>query len=561
MSLQPTTPGPVPEATVRVARAALPHSSPYLRLRDELGSIFSDGEFSALFTVRGQPAESPWRLALITLLQYAENLSDRRAADAVRGRIDWKYLLGLELTDPGFDASVLSEFRSRLVAGGTEEQLLEVLLQLCRERKLLSTRGRQRTDSTHVLGAVRALNRLECVGEVLRAALNALAVAAPEWLRAHSDTAWVERYGRQIDDFRLPKGEASRRAYAEQIGRDGHALLAAVAALDASTWVREIPAVEILRRAWVQNFYLAPREGGAGAAAATHTVRWRTTPEGFPASHLLLSSPYDPDVHYAKKRTTSWIGYKVHLTETCEDDQPHLITHVETTPAPVVDRAVVESVHRALEHRDLLPRVHLVDAGYVDADQLLASQRDYAVALVGPTPKDQQWQAKAGEGFAVGDFALDWKREVATCPTGHESSSWTPDHNQGRAVVKIRFSTSDCRVCPLKPRCTRSARRLLTPWRREEYLALEAARSREETPGYWQAYNRRAGIEGTISDTVRTMHLRRARYIGLAKTHLQHVLTAAALNLVRLSAWLAGEPLARTRQSAFTRLMTIPVAA
>ena len=96
----------------------------------------------------------------MSLLQFAENLSDRRAADAVRSRIDWKYLLGLELTDPGFDASVLSEFRGRLVAGGLEEHLLDTLLALCREHKLLSARGRQRTDSTHVLGAVRSLNRL-----------------------------------------------------------------------------------------------------------------------------------------------------------------------------------------------------------------------------------------------------------------------------------------------------------------------------------------------------------------------------------------------------------------
>ena len=161
-----------------------PDGNPYLRLRDQLGTIFTDAQFAPLFAPCGQPAECPWRLALVTLLQFAENLSDRRAADAVRSRIDWKYLLGLELTDPGFDASVLSEFRGRLVAGGAEEHLLDTLLALCREQKLLSARGRQRTDSTHVLGAVRSLNRLECVTETLRAALNALASAAPEWLRA-----------------------------------------------------------------------------------------------------------------------------------------------------------------------------------------------------------------------------------------------------------------------------------------------------------------------------------------------------------------------------------------
>ena len=160
MSLRPTPCRDVPAATAAIARAAFPHGSPYLRLRDHLGTIFTDAQFASLFAPCGQPAECPWRLALVSLLQFAENLSDRRAADAVRSRIDWKYLLGLELTDPGFDASVLSEFRGRLVAGGLEEQLLDTLLVLCREHKLLSARGRQRTDSTHVLGAGRSLNRL-----------------------------------------------------------------------------------------------------------------------------------------------------------------------------------------------------------------------------------------------------------------------------------------------------------------------------------------------------------------------------------------------------------------
>jgi len=566
VSLRPTPSGDVPASTAAVARAAFPQGNLYLRLRDALGTVFTDAQFAPLFARRGQPAACPWRLALVTLLQFAENLPDRRAAEAVRSRIDWKYLLGLELTDPGFDASVLSEFRSRLVMGRAEEQLLDTLLALCREHKLLRARGRQRTDATHVLGAVRALNRLECAIETLRAALNALASAAPDWLRAHADPSWVERYAPRADEYHVPQGEAARHAYAEQVGRDGHRLLATVTGCDAPAWLREIPAVELLRRVWVQTFCLTPAdavpEPGSGApGTAEPLVRWRTEADGFPSSLLLIASPYDPDVHYAKKRTTAWIGYKVHLTETCDDDGPHLITHVETTPAPVVDRDALADVHGALEARGLLPETHLVDAGYVDADQLVASCRDHGVTLLGPTPKDHQWQARSGEGFTVQDFALDWEREVATCPAGHTSCSWTPQLNQGRTVVKIRFSTTDCKACALKPRCTRSARRLLTPRRREEHEALEAARAREAEEGFAIAYRRRAGIEGTISAGVRALHLRRARYIGLAKTHLQHVLTAAAMNLVRLGAWLGGTPLARTRQSACVRLMAQPAGA
>lgn len=187
--------------------------------------MFTDAQLTALFSSRGRPAEAPCRLALVTVPQFAENLSDRRAAEAARGRIDWKYLLGLDLTDPGFDASVLSEFRSRLVAGHAETLLLDTLPALCRERRLLVARGRQRTDSTHVLGAVRSLNRLGCVTETLLAALDALAVAAPEWLRVHADESWSERYAKPTDDLYVLQAEAARRAHAEQIGRDRNTLL------------------------------------------------------------------------------------------------------------------------------------------------------------------------------------------------------------------------------------------------------------------------------------------------------------------------------------------------
>jgi transposase len=560
MSLRATPCGDVPAETAAVAHAAFPQGNVYLRLRDALGIIFTDAQFAPLFATRGQPAACPWRLALVTLLQFAENLADRPAADAVRSRIDWKYLLGLELTDPGFDGSVLSEFRGRLVTGGAEQQLLDTLLELCRARKLLRARGRQRTDSTHVLGAVRALNRLECAVETLRAALNALASAAPAWLRAHADPAWVERYAARADNGHVPSGEAARRAYAEQVGRDGHSLLAAALAADAPAWLREVPAVELLRRVWVQTFCLIPaaQPEPESEAPAEPLVRWRREAEGYPASLLLIASPYDPDVHYAKKRATTWIGYKVHLTEACDDDGPHLITHVATTPAPVSDREALAGVHGALAAKGLLPETHLVDAGYVGAHELVASRRDHDVTLIGPAPQDCHWQAHATDGFTLRDFTLDWERALATCPAGHRSCRWGPGHHQGHAVAKVRFSARDCQPCALKARCTHAQRRELMLRPREEHEALEAARTREGEAAFAVEYRRRAGIEGTLSAGVRALHLRRARYIGLAKTHLQHVLTAAAMNLVRLGAWLAGTPLARTRQSAFVRLMVQP---
>ncbi|HVO71035.1 MAG TPA: transposase, partial [Aggregatilineaceae bacterium] len=225
MTLQPQPILPVPEETARIAQAAFPKGTIYLQLREELGTIYEDAFFAELYPPDGQPAASPWRLALVTVLQFAENLPDRQAADAVRSRIDWKYLLGLELTDPGFDYSILSEFRARLVAGDVTDRLLDQLLQLLKEKGLLKDRGRQRTDSTHVLAAVRDLNRLELVGTTLLHALNSLAIIVPEWLRSVTPTEWTQRYSTRWEEYRLPKTEAERLALGEQVGRDGIALL------------------------------------------------------------------------------------------------------------------------------------------------------------------------------------------------------------------------------------------------------------------------------------------------------------------------------------------------
>ncbi|HZA22996.1 MAG TPA: IS1182 family transposase, partial [Dehalococcoidia bacterium] len=487
MTLRPEPVTPVPEETTRVARAAFPKGNLYMRIRDELGAIYQDTAFAPLFSTLGQPAESPWQLALVTLIQFAENLSDRQAADAVRGRIDWKYALSLELTDPGFDSTVLCEFRARLLAGNAEQLLLDALLDLCRGRGWLTARGRQRTDSTHVLAAIQALNRLQCVHETIRHALNTLALVAPEWLRTHSQPEWVESYGPKADDYRLPPGKEQRLARAQAIGQDGHTLLAAVYATDAPGWLREVPAVETLRRVWVQQYYL---EG--------EHLHWRTEVQGIPPSRQVISSPYDLEARLGRKGTTQWIGYKVHLTESCEEDQPHLITQVTTTPAPLADGTVTPSIHKVLGDKGLLPQRHLVDTGYLDAALLARAWREYRVDLFGPTRPDYKWQARAGKGFAAASFQIDWERQQAICPEGRTSLSWTPAMDRLKnEVIKIKFSMRDCGPCPSRAACTRAPRRTVTVRRQEHHLALQAARAREGSAGYAAEYARRAGIEGT----------------------------------------------------------------
>lgn len=549
MSLQIEEEYKVPAETVRVAQAIYPEGNLYMRLYDTFGTLFVDQDFVSLYAADGQPAFSPVRLALVSILQYMEGLTDRQAADAVRTRIDWKYLLCLELTDRGFHHSILSEFRRRLLAGSLEQMILDKLLSHCREQGLLKVRGQQRTDSTHVLGAIRATTRLESVGETLRAGLNALAIAAPAWMRLHSHPDWVKRYGPRIEEYRLPTSKAERRTYAETVGADGLQLLNAIYASDDAPWLRQIPAVETLRQVWVQNFTWT----GEGR------LRWRSENEIPPASRY-ISSPYDSAARYSRKGTTSWTGYKVHLTETCDADAPHLIMHVETTPAPIADDAVTPLVHKALQDKDLLPATHIVDTGYVDAKLLVDSQTDYGVDLVGPTRHDYHWQAQQGQGFAAHDFHIDWPHQQATCPGGHTSRSWSSAVDKwSNEVIKIKFASRDCRPCPLRSQCTRAkaARRTLTIRPQAQHLALQTARARETTADFKQLYAHRAGIEGTISQGVRAFNMRRTRYRGLAKTHLQHILTATAINVSRMLRWLEGEPFAQTRQSAFVRLCAV----
>ena len=225
MSMQPRFISDVPEETLRVAKAAFRKGNRAMQMRDELGTIFTDEQFADLFPNVGQPAETPWRLALVTVLQFAENLTDRQAADAVRGRIDWKYALSLELTDDGFDFSVLSEFRSRLVTSGAEARLFQIMLTQFEERGLLKSRGKQRTNSTHILAAIRQLNQLELVHETLRYALNELALQAAAWLKCRVSADWFDRYSQRTSNYLLPKQETERQVWAEQVGRDGLWLL------------------------------------------------------------------------------------------------------------------------------------------------------------------------------------------------------------------------------------------------------------------------------------------------------------------------------------------------
>jgi transposase len=540
---------PIPEETVRVARAAFPDGNVYLRLRDELGTLFDDALFSAVYASEGQPALHPWRLALVSVMQFMENLSDRQAAQAVRARIDWKYALGLELTDEGFDFSALSEFRTRLVNGSLEETLLDTLLTRCQERGWLKARGRQRTDSTHILGAVKALNHLELVGETLRHTLNVLATVAPEWLKPQIPPEWFERYGERIGDYRLPKDKTERETLSATIGADGYTLLASV--VQAATqpewaWLKELPAVRTLEQTWAQQY----RQVNGHAQ--------RLTPKEMPPVGEWYRSPYDSEVRYGRKRDLAWIGYKVHLTECCDDDRPHLITQVATTPAIQQDHHALQTIQAHLADHHVTPRQQLVDAGYVSAKRILESRDQYGIDLVGPVHVDPSWQARTPDALDIAQFQVDWERQVVTCPQGEQSHSWYQGKDaKGESVVQVWFAQPTCQACPLRHRCTSAqvmGRSLTLRFPPERHAMLLAARARQQTPEFHEVYRARCGVEGTFAQTTRNCGLRRARYIGQRKTHLQHLLTALATNILRLIYWLDGVPLAKTRTSRFAAL-------
>lgn len=246
-----------------------------------------------------------------------------------------------------------------------------------------------------------------------------------------------------------------------------------------------IPAIDTLQRVWEQH-YLPLEQGGT----------WITDPDRVEAARL-IHSPYDLDAKAAKKRSTYWIGCKVHFTETCDEDLPLLITQVATTTGPTPDGQTLPDIHATLDQRELLPEQHLVDAGYVDAELLVASQTEYQVDLVGPTAKDHRGPAREQTGYALRDFSIDWEHEQARCPQGQTSSSWTPAKARDQDVIKIKFAYTTCGPCPLRSQCTQSERRTLTVRRREAYEALETARQREQTEEFAQLYDQRAEIEGT----------------------------------------------------------------
>jgi transposase len=523
-----------------------------MRIRDVVGPVFSDEQFAGLFSRRGRAGWSPARLAWVLVLQFVENLTDRAAADAVRSRIDWKYLLGLDLEDPGFDFSVLSEFRDRLVAADAQREILDTLLDRLAEEGLVGTRGKARTDSTHVLAAVAVLNRLENVFTTMQAALEQVAETVPEWLGLWMTSEWQKLYGAP---FSMPKSVAARVKLATRIGVDGWELQTRITAADAPEGLDVLPAVQTLRLVWMQQFH----------RDSTDTVIWRDKDKhGQPPASIRIDSPFDIEAKRAVKRGMGWTGYKDHYTETYGDPgTPNVITDAECTVGPAHDGAVLAGVHDRLAARGRLPGEHVVDSAYADPEAVITARDVHGITLIAPLLLDHSWQAAAGEGFDQAGFTVDWDAQRVTCPEGVTSQSWGAHQAPVGPRIQVKFAAKNCRPCPSRDKCVRGSsarpRRGLTLHLRPEHELLMANR-RDQTSAEWKArYAERAGVEGTMSQAV-SHGARRTRYIGLGKKLLQANLIATGLNIVRVGAWLTGTPRATTRTSPIRHLALAPTA-
>jgi len=516
MSLQADWNPEIPPDTAQVGRTILADDDPYRLVGDGVDAFLSLADFVGLYSELGRRAICPIILSLITVFQFLENAPDRVAAQWAVTRIDWKYALHVPLTWLGFNFSDLSNFRRRLLEHGAERLVFDKVLGWVRSCGFLQKHGKQRSDSTHVLGCVEHLSRLELAWETLRVALRAIQAVASEWYEAIIPAAFHNAYVERRSDWRLSKEEV--KVEMQKAGRDGFWLLDH---LDDSApeSVLVLAEVATLRTVWEQQF---ERRGD------TKKVIVRQPPI---KGKYIIVSPHDPEARWAEKRGREWIGYKLQATETAEDDvQVQFLTDVDAVAANDDDSEVVDEIQERLITGDVKPGEHYVDRGYVSGPNL-AHSAERGIELVGPALADN---SRKPEGYKQSDFQLNFEARQATCPEGKTSVAWhecpQPDGHVG-ATVQFR---EQCQDCPARAQCApgKSGRTLsISPYHQE----LSQRRAEQETEAFKERMRRRSAVEGTISELTRKHGARRARYRGKDKVRLQMLFTGAAANLKRLA--------------------------
>jgi len=482
----------------------------YRIIGDQLFSFISVDELTSMYSKIGRPSINPIILSLVTIFQYLEEIPDRVAAQWVKTRLDWKYALHLPLHDFGFHYSDLSNFRKRLLAHDKESLIFDELLKKIESLGFLKKRKYQRTDSTHVLAVVRHLSRLENLSESLRVALKAIEKADPAFYEMKIPVLYREHWDKPLSDYQMTDEE--RKEALERVGQDIHWLLSFLKA-NKESFLR-LPELEVLQTLFSQHFEIQAQE--------VHLKKEVTS------GKEKIQTPHDPEARYSTKRGKSWTGYKTHTTETAnEKGEVNFITDITTTNACERDNETLPQIQENLEERGLEPEQQYTDKAYVTGDNLADSQ-EKGIKLMGEASE------LSNNGLYTADeFTIDYESKTATCPAGCTSCSWK-EFNSGKHQGEIQISFGQqCQDCPHKGKCTqdKAGRRLRL---HRHYELLKERREESRTQSFKQAMKRRPPVEGTISEMVRAHGLRRSRYRGLAKTHIQNLMIGTALNLKRL---------------------------
>jgi hypothetical protein len=487
-------------------------------LRPKLESLYCEGN--------GRPAVDPVMLAGVTLLQFMEKVPDRAATEHGVYHLGWKYALDLELSDGGFHPTVLVYFRDRLEEKGEERVVFDGIVELLVELGLVKRKGKQRLDSTHILGYVKEMSRLECAVETVRLALEALEEKVPSAERGEFWGRLWALYVQSELSWRLSKKERKERY--RQCGQDIKELLEWIDTKGPK--LNELEAVKLLRRVFSEHF---------------EVVEGKLQPT-FKRPPRSVQNPHDPDAHYADKGKKQWVGYKVHVVESVDPEQPakrkgepteSFITEILTTEAAQDEMGgLAEALKREQEHHELKPQAMYADGGYV-TEKTLSEAEQSGIELLGPTRPDPHKGPYNADAFQV-----DIDKRQAICPQGKTSTQWShiADAHMGTEYYRIEWA-SQCDCCPIQKQCTRSknGRRILVVGLRHDLVEKRRKEMREVE--FSKAMHPRNGIEGTHSELVRGHGLRRTKYRGLSRVSLSHYLMGAACNVKRYLNLLAFE--------------------
>lgn len=513
MSLVQFFPKEIPALTCELADPLMTADSVCRLLGEQGGEILDESSLAGMYSHTGRGGINPVLLSFVLVLQFLEDLPDRRAADMARLRMDWKYALRQELAWTGFDYSSLCNFRKRLYAHGSEFALFEQVLKYLEDLGYLESK-RQRTDATHVLGAVERLSRLELVWEALRMALGALINADAKWVIAQLPVAFVEVYSQKREDYHLSKRQAERAM--RDAGRDGLWLLMQIEQNGEAQW-QELEEIDLLRQVLEQQFEQEDEDGGSGLKAKANTD----------AKGDVITSPHDPSVRYSRKgKEIRWGGFKAQVTETVDGELP-LITDIGIHSAIEHDGQALEEIQERLAQRGLLPEKQYVDGAYCNGKTLQNSEQK-GVNLRGFIGNN----SRKPVGFRLEDFLIDLEQRRAVCPAGRLATLFNAS-SQPDVDFHVRFG-KQCQNCYFQRLCTTEQRGRsleISPYHRQ----LTSRRREQASAGFVKEMYARARIESTICELARKHGLRQSRYRGQHKLQLQAAVTAAAVNLKRLA--------------------------